>query len=193
MLPSPARWTLADIATLWQYVTGCSMLAGFSHAGIQRLLAILSCVLRRTDASVIRRFVSWRAVVVIFVIRFVIEIVVEVATRTGASYSRRFRCVLSLRPLRLRLDRGAMRALAPDDVHSPFVSAGVLSFALSLLRTASAFTAVAQILLEYRLAGRAVSAGQIRASVLATFLHPISFQHVLVLADMEIHRHPVDL
>ena len=193
MFSCPARWALADIATLWQYVAGCTMLTGFPHTGIQRCLAILPRVLRWTDTLVIRWFVFRKCIIIVLVSSFVIKIVVIIAIRTGALISWWFSYVLSLRTLLLLVNCSAMRTFTPNDIQSAvFIIVLFLSF-WSLLRSASALSTVAQIFLEYWLTGCPVLAGQTGASIVEAFLYPVSLQYIFVFADVKIHRYSIDL
>jgi len=184
MLAGSTRGTLAHVSSLRHDVARGTVLTRFSDAGVQRFLAIPAGELRRAYAPVIRRFVLLHRVVVVLVIVLVLDFVVVVALFTETAFPR----VLLRSPL---IDRRAMRTTTPDYVH-PALAASVLAALASLLQS-PALAAVAQVLLEDRLARRAVLARQIGARIVAAFLHAVALEDVLVVTHVEVHVDSVDL
>lgn len=166
MNAGPTGRTLANVSTLGQYVASGTVLAGLVDARIQGFLAITAGELRRANALVIRRLVLFYRVISTLETPLVIEIVVVIALRTDATL---FRILLRS----WLIDRGAMRALTPDDVYAVLPSVLVDSILTPLLQS-STLAAIAKILLVDRLAGRSVLAGKIGARVFSAFLNAIS-------------------
>lgn len=171
MFSSSAWWTFAHVTTLRQDVAGGSVLTRFAYTRIQRLLAVSTGELRRTDASVIRRFELLHLVISMLEAGLVIDVVT-------------FLRVLLRSAL---IDRGAMSPLASHDVHP------VLVLAFPSFLDSSALAAVAPILFEDRLTRCTVLTRQIRARVLPALLHSVSLQDLLVAAHVEIDKVPIDL
>lgn len=188
VLAGPTRWTLAYVSSLRQDVASGAVLTRLTDARVQRLPAVTACELRRAYASVVRRLVLLHRIIAMLVIILVLQLVIVVALVGGATFPRT--------PLGsfLRIDRGAVAAPAPDDVHPAFVAVATsaISASTSLLHP-SALPTVAQVLLEDRLARRTVLAGQVGTRVVAAFLYAVTLEHVLVAAHVEVHVNPVNL
>lgn len=187
VLAGSARRAFAHVSSLRQDVAGGAVLAGLADARVQRLLAVATGELRRAYASVIRRLVLLHRIIAVLVIVLIFELVVVVALVGGAVFPR---APLGSFP---RVHRGAMAAPAPDDVHPGFVAVATSVPASTSLLQPPALPAVAEILLEDRLARRAVLAGQIGTRVVAALLHAVALEHVLVTTHVEVHVDPVDL
>lgn len=185
MLAGSTRRTLAHVSSLRQDIAGGTILAGFADAGVQRLLAIPAGELRRTNASVVRQSVLLYRVIAVIVIILILELVIVIALAGYATFPRVF---LGSR----LLYRCAVRTSTSNNVHSASLAASVVP-ALAFLLQLPAFPAVAQILLEDRLARRAVLTRQIGACVITTLLHAVALEDVFVATHVEIHVEPVDL
>lgn len=184
MYAGSTRRTLAHVSSLRQNVASGTVLAGLADAGVQRLLAISAGELRRANASVVRRLVLLHRIIAVVVIVLVLELVIVVALAGDAALPR-----VLLGP-RL-LDRRAVGTTASDYVH-PALSASIVPVLASFLQP-PAFPTVAQILLEDRLARRAVLTGQIGAGIVTALLHAVALEDVLVATHVKIHVDPIDL
>lgn len=181
MFAGPPGRALANVATLGENVASGPVLARLSYARVQRLLAISTRELRGADASVIGRLVLLDRIISVLVTVLVIDVVVVIALGRGATFPR-----VLLRST-FAIDQGAMSPLAPHDVHP------VLALPLPPFLDPPALVAVAQILLENRLASGAVLARKIGARVLPALLHAIRLQDLFVAAHVEIHVDSIDL
>lgn len=184
MYAGSARRTLAHVSSLRQDVAGGTVLAGLADARVQRLLAVSAGELRRTNASVVRRIVLLHRVIAVVVIVLVLRLVIVIALAGDAALPR---VLLGSR----LLDRRAMRTTASDYVH-PALPAPIVPASASFLEP-PAFPTIAQILLEDRLARRAVLTGQIGAGIVTALLHAVTLEDVLVATHVEIHVDPINL
>lgn len=185
MLAGPTGRAFAHVSTLRQNVAGGAVLTGLADTRIQGLLAVPAGVLRRAYAPVIRRLVLLHRVIAVLVAVLVLELVIVIALVGGAAFPRA--------PLGSPLvDRGAVRTSASDYVHSDALAAASVPAPTPLLHP-PALPAVAQVLLEDRLARRAVLTRQIGARVVAAFLHAVALEDILVATHVQVHVDPVDL
>lgn len=185
MNAGPAGWTFANVSTLGQYVASGTVLAGLVDTRIQGFLAIPAGELRRANALVIRWLVLFDRVIATLETPLVIKIVVVIALCTNATFLR-----ILLRSW--LIDRGAMRALTPDDAYAVLASVLIDPILTPLLQS-STFPTIAEILLVDRLTSRSVFTGKIGARVVSAFLNAISLQNVFISSNVQVHEYSIDL